>query len=78
MKNVTFMEIHWKQWKYMHERVSCEVYECKECFECVNKFSEIKLHIENVHDKTKKFYHLKMNRKQYEKVDIKEYSHGDV
>ena len=34
--------------------VSCEVYECKECFERVNKLSEIKLHIENVHDKTKK------------------------
>ena len=38
--------------------------------------SEIKLHIESVHDKCKKFYHLKMNRKQ--KVDIKEYALGDV
>ena len=58
--------------------VLCEVYECKECFKRVNKLSDIKLHIENDHDQTKRFYHLKMNRKQNEKVDIKEYGLGDV
>ena len=57
---------------------SCEVYECKECFERVNKLSEVKLHIESVHDKSKKFYHIKMNRKRNDKVDIKEYGLGDV
>ena len=58
--------------------VSSEVYELKECFRYVNNLNEIKLHIENVQDKTKNFYHLKMNRKQNEKVDIKEYVFGDI
>ena len=40
--------------------VSCEVYECKECFERVKMFMI----------KTNKKYHLKMNRKRHEKFDI--------
>ena len=58
--------------------VLCEVYECKECFKRVNKLSDIKLHVENYHDQNKRFYHLKMNRKQSEQVDIKEYGLSDV
>ena len=57
---------------------SCEVYECAECYNRENSLSDIKLHIENTHDKTKKFFHLKMNRKRNEKVDIKEYAHKDI
>ena len=33
---------------------SCEVYECAECYNRENSLSDIKLHIENTHDKTKK------------------------
>ena len=57
---------------------SCEVYECEECEKRFTKLSDIKLHLEDDHNKDKYFYHLKMHRIVKSKVDSKKYSYNDV
>jgi hypothetical protein len=57
---------------------SCEVYECEECETCYNDLNDIKLHLENDHNKDNSFFHLKMNSILKEKVDCKKYSYSDI
>ena len=57
---------------------SCEVYECDECEKRHKNLSDMKHHLENVHNKNATFFHLKMNRIVKEKVDCKKYCYGDV
>ena len=54
--------------------VTCEIYECNECFIRVKHLSEIKEHIQTEHDKGKYLNHLKLDRKNASKVDFKHIS----
>ena len=56
----------------------CEVYECEECGKRVNVLKDIKIHIEQEHNKCSNIFHLKINRVYKKKVDCKKYSYTDI
>ena len=54
--------------------VTCEMYECNDCYIRVKHLSEIKEHLQKEHEQGKYLNHLKMDRNDANKVDFKHIS----